>query len=40
MRYPDSIGFDDMNQQEFNDYFEMAMAKLTEVLGYDPVRRD
>lgn len=37
MRYPDSIGFDDMNQQEFNGYFEMAMAKLAEALGYDPL---
>lgn len=39
MRYPDSIGFDDMNQQEFNDYFEMAMAKLSEAIGYDPIRQ-
>lgn len=37
MRYPDSISFDDMNQQEFNAYFEITMAKLSEALGYDPV---
>jgi hypothetical protein len=37
MRYPDSIGFDDMNQEEFNTYFEMAMEKLGEAIGYDPI---
>ena len=37
MRSPDSISFDDMTQQEFNTYFEMAMEKLAEDLGYDPV---
>ena len=37
MRSPDSISFDDMTQQEFNTYFEMAMEKLAESLGYDPV---
>ena len=37
MRVIDSISFDDMEQDEFNSYFEMAMAKLAETLGYDPL---
>lgn len=37
MRSPDSISFDEMTQEEFNQYFEMAMATLAENLGYDPV---
>lgn len=37
LRLPDSISFDDMTQQEFSTYFEMAMEKLAEALGYDPV---
>lgn len=38
LRVLDSISFDDMDQQEFNQYFEMAMSKLTEALGYDPIQ--
>ena len=38
MRSPDSISFDDMTQQEFNAYFKMAMEKLAEFLGYDPLQ--
>ena len=37
MRVMDSISFDDMSQQDFNNYFELAMQKLTEAIGYDPV---
>jgi len=36
LRLPDSISFDQMSQEEFNQYFEMAMAKLAEAVGYDP----
>lgn len=39
MRTLDSIQFDEMSQQEFNQYFEMAMAKLAEGIGYDPLER-
>jgi len=38
MRTVDSISFDQMDQQEFNAYFEMAMKKLAEGIGYDPLR--
>ena len=38
MRTVDSIRFDQMDQQEFNAYFEMAMKKLAEGIGYDPLR--
>lgn len=34
---PDSISFDKMSQQEFQRYFELAMAKLAEGIGYDPI---
>ena len=37
MRIIDSISFDEMEQDEFNSYFEMAMSKLAELLGYDPL---
>ena len=39
MRVIDSISFDEMDQKEFNKYFEMAMAKLSEAIGYDPLQR-
>ena len=39
MRVMDSISFDDMSQQEFSNYFELAMQKLTEAIGYDPVEQ-
>jgi len=26
-----------MNQQEFNEFFEAAMAKLSEAIGVDPM---
>ena len=35
---PDSIRFDKMTQQEFTKYFELAMQKLAEGIGYDPLR--
>ena len=35
MRIMDSISFDDMSQQEFNQYFELSMQKLSEAVGYD-----
>lgn len=35
---PDSISFDKMTQQEFQKYFELAMAKLAEGIGYDPLQ--
>ena len=35
MRMIDSINFDEMDQKEFNQYFEMSMAKLSEAVGYD-----
>jgi len=38
LRHLDSISFDDMEQEEFNTYFEMAIAKLTEAIGYDPLQ--
>jgi len=34
---PDSISFDKMTQPEFQQYFDMAMAKLAEGIGYDPL---
>ena len=34
---PDSIRFDKMTQQEFTKYFELAMQKLAEGIGYDPL---
>jgi len=40
MRVIDSISFDDMDQKEFNKYFEMAMEKLSEAIGYDPLHRN
>lgn len=33
---PDSIAFTKMDQKEFNDFFEHAMQKLSETIGYDP----
>ena len=34
---PDSIAISEMSQQEFQAYFNEAMALLAEVLGYDPL---
>ena len=34
---PDSIAFSKMNQQEFSKFFDQAMGKLSEAIGYDPV---
>ena len=34
---PDSISFDKMDQREFNTFFELAMTKLAEGIGYDPL---
>ena len=36
---PDSISFDKMTQPEFQQYFDMAMAKLAEGIGYDPLEQ-
>ena len=33
----DSTGFDAMTQDEFKAYFDKAMAKLAESVGYDPL---
>lgn len=40
VRSTDSISFDKMDQQEFMRYFEGAMEKLTEAVGYDPLMQD
>lgn len=34
---PMSIAFEEMNQREFAEYFERAMALLAEALVYDPL---
>jgi len=34
---PDSISFEKMTQQEFQQYFDMAMEKLADGIGYDPL---
>jgi len=39
MRIMDSISFDDMSQKEFNNYFELAMEKLADAIGYDPLEQ-
>lgn len=33
----DSTAFDEMKPDEFNRYFELAMAKLADHLGFDPL---
>jgi len=35
--FPDTIAMNKMNQQEFNEFFEAAMAKLSEAIGVDPM---
>lgn len=35
---PDSIAYQKMNQQEFAAYFDQAMAKLSQTIGYDPLQ--
>lgn len=37
VRIVDSISFDKMTQQEFNTYFELAMQKLADAIGCDPL---
>ena len=37
VRIPDSIAFEKMDQAQFRQYFDMAMAKLAEGVGYDPL---
>lgn len=37
VKMTDSISFDKMTQQEFNQFFESAIEKLAEDLGYDPL---
>ena len=34
---PDSIAMNKMDQREFNQFFELAMSKLAEAIGYDPI---
>lgn len=34
---PDSTAYRKMDQAEFSQYFEQAMAKLSETVGYDPL---
>ena len=36
-KIPDSIAFDAMTQDEFQAYFNLAMSKLAEHLGFDPL---
>tara|TARA_R110000803_G_scaffold99579_4_gene167708 strand:+ start:1033 stop:1443 length:411 start_codon:yes stop_codon:yes gene_type:complete len=36
---PDSIAFESMDQKEFMTFFENAMQKLSEAIGYDPLTR-
>lgn len=33
----DSTSFDDMNSHEFKKYFDLAMMKLSEHIGFDPI---
>jgi hypothetical protein len=33
----DSIAYAKMNQDQFKEYFDQAMAKLAETIGYDPL---
>ena len=35
---PDSTAYQRMDQAEFAAYFEQAMAKLSETIGYDPLQ--
>ena len=34
---PDSIAFSKMDQKEFSMFFDKAMEKLTQAIGYDPL---
>ena len=34
---PDSTAYKNMDQAQFAKYFEQAMAKLSETIGYDPL---
>ena len=34
---PDSIAFTKMDQKEFTKFFDDAMMKLAEAIGYDPL---
>lgn len=34
---PDSIAYTKMDQKAFSEYFETAMAKLSETVGFDPM---
>lgn len=34
---PDSIAYRKMDQKAFSEYFDAAMAKLSETIGYDPM---
>ena len=34
---PDSIAFEKMDQHEFKKFFDHAMMKLSEAIGYDPI---
>jgi hypothetical protein len=40
MRIPNSISFDQMSQQDFMKYFEAAMEKLSDAIGYDPLIKE
>lgn len=40
VRSTDSISFEKMNQAEFMQYFEAAMEKLSEAIGYDPITQN
>tara|TARA_B110000858_G_C17690909_1_gene421192 strand:+ start:253 stop:657 length:405 start_codon:yes stop_codon:yes gene_type:complete len=35
--FPDTIAMNKMNQKEFNEFFELAMEKLADAIGTDPL---
>ena len=35
--FPDTIAMNKMNQKEFNEFFELAMEKLADAIGIDPL---
>ena len=39
VRHVDSTEFSAMTQAEFMTYFELAMSKLAEAIGYDPIKK-
>tara|TARA_R110001592_G_scaffold236760_3_gene495361 strand:- start:287 stop:691 length:405 start_codon:yes stop_codon:yes gene_type:complete len=35
--FPDTISMEKMNQQDFNNFFESTMEKLSQAIGFDPM---